>query len=75
MTFQLTDLSGTSFVDMFNFLVSMETTVTPNLPPFSTVSCVNNYQTFLKKLIKIIFFGRKLGQYVAYVLLKPIEKI
>ena len=29
---------GTSFVDMFDFLVSMETTITPNLPVF----CVNN---------------------------------
>ena len=25
---------GTSYVDMFNFLASMETTVTPNLPHF-----------------------------------------
>ena len=59
MTFQLT-----YSVDMFNLLVPIETTVNPNLPPFFTVSCVNNYQTFLKKPLKINFSARKLGQYV-----------
>ena len=47
----------------------------PNLPPFSTVSCVNNYQTFLKKLVKINFFSRELYQYVTCVLPKPTRKL
>ena len=54
---------------MLNFLVSMETTVTLLYP---ILSCVNNYQTFLKKLVKIDFCGRKLGQYV---LPKPTWKL
>ena len=29
-----TNIYGTSFTDIFNFLVSMQTTATPNLPHF-----------------------------------------
>ena len=47
----------------------------PNLPPFSTVSCVNNYQTFLKKLVKINFSSRELDKYVTCVLPKPTRKL
>ena len=43
-----TSIKYTSFVDFINLLVSMDTIIILNLPPFSSVYCVKNPQIYMR---------------------------
>ena len=43
-----TSINDISFVDFINLLVSMDTIIILNLPPFSSVFCVKNPQIYVR---------------------------
>ena len=58
-----TSINDTSFVDLINLLVSMDTTIILNLPPFSSVFSVKNPQIYMRNLWKLNFHVGKLDNY------------
>ena len=69
-----TAIKYTSYVDLINFLVSMERTLTPIYPIFQTF-VVRNSQAFPEKQLKFTFFYWIFIEIVLYVLLKQIKVI
>ena len=58
-----TSINDISFVDFINLLVSMDTIIILNVPPFSSVFCVKNPQIYVRNPWKLNFHTRKLYNY------------
>ena len=69
-----TAINYTSYVDLINFLVSIETTLTP-IYPISQAFVVRNSQPFPEKQLKFTFFYWIFIEIVLYILLKQIKVI
>ena len=69
-----TAINYTSYIDLINLLVSMETTLTPIYHIFQAF-VVRNSQVFPEKQLKFTFFYWIFIEIVLYVLLKQIKAI